>query len=388
VEFIRGKSWCYTINRKYKGLKVVQLYLVNNGVKKMRMYLLDNGIDSLKMGVDFFNKYLKKDTKGDIGTESYLKLALICIHNAVEILGKETLSRVNDLIIYKDLTNPLLEAVKLRHKNNVKVPLYNIIINQDLNVKTIAYSECLNRLKVLFGLTEESVNHLIELGEMRNKVTHFGIQKEIDFYEVIGIINFALDFTIEFFYPVYKIVTPHPLDVLYNKLIDVLEEGQLAEDNYWGAIYADNFVELNELFKQASIELKINQVNHHESYKLEFENDGFDDSRFFIIDVLDNEGYLSTLGTLNIPVWGVTVLYNIDSEEGNIYAVYDHNDGRLFLKTQSLNIKAFTEKANMSPKKTDWKKIFGKKFKQAPLTLESVEIMLSQFLRDLEIDTL
>jgi hypothetical protein len=63
-----------------------------------------------------------------------------------------------------------------------------------LPVTTITYSDSINKLKALFGLTDESTNHLIELGNLRNKVTHFGIQKESEFYEVIGIITFAFDF--------------------------------------------------------------------------------------------------------------------------------------------------------------------------------------------------
>jgi hypothetical protein len=94
----------------------------------------------------------------------------------------------------------------------------------------------------------------------------------------------------------------HPLDPLYDKILDTLETGQLAEEDYWGAIYGSNFVELNALFKMACNDLTHN-LKVNKGYYLEFENEGFEDSRNFNIDLMDQDGYFSTFSTLNIPVW-------------------------------------------------------------------------------------
>jgi len=33
------------------------------------------------------------------------------------------------------------------------------------------------------------------------------------------------------FYPIYKVITPHPLDFIYGKPIDDIEDGELAGED-------------------------------------------------------------------------------------------------------------------------------------------------------------
>jgi len=49
----------------------------------------------------------ENQAENDIERDSYLKLTLNCVHNSIEVLTltKELLSRIIELIIYKDLSN-------------------------------------------------------------------------------------------------------------------------------------------------------------------------------------------------------------------------------------------------------------------------------------------
>jgi len=337
------------------------------------MYLLDNGVDSLRTGVDFFEKYLNEKQ------ESHLKLSLTSIHSVIEILSKETLSRVDELIIYTDVSNDVLDAVKRRRQHQLKVPLYNILINMDLPIQTISYAKSVDKLGDLFGINTPTIMHLKKLGGLRNKVTHFGINRELDFYEVIGVINHSIEFIIEFFYRIYSNINPHPLESIYDKMLDVLEKGYLAEEDYWGANHHLNFIEINNLFSQ-SCSIINSKAKINAGFELEFTNEGFIDSRSFLIDIIDHIGYLSTFSVVNITNLDITIMFNSESDEGFVYAYYDHKETLLYTVKQ--NIKINTLMKDREIEKKSWKKKYKGNFEKTALNLESVNIILKRFISD------
>lgn len=60
----------------------------------MKLQLLENALDSLKFGLNFYQKFLNFDNLYDDEISGYLKMAVICIHNSVELLSKNMLSDI------------------------------------------------------------------------------------------------------------------------------------------------------------------------------------------------------------------------------------------------------------------------------------------------------
>lgn len=92
------------------------------------------------MGLEFYKNYLNSFIENEqnlnFNKDSYLKLAVICIHNSVEILSKMILSEFNDLLIYKNLDDVLLDLADIKI-NDKKKSLHNFLIENDKHIETV-----------------------------------------------------------------------------------------------------------------------------------------------------------------------------------------------------------------------------------------------------------
>jgi hypothetical protein len=163
----------------------------------VRFELLDNGLDSLKFGLDFYSKFLYLEDKYDEENPGFLKMSVICIQNAIELFIKKILSNYNELLIYKDISNEkLLEIYAYKLNNHFKTPLDYHLIN-DIDIITVDYSKLVDRFAIMCNLKSSETKTLYDLGRLRNKLTHFGLDKMIDFYEVLVVINNSIDIITE-----------------------------------------------------------------------------------------------------------------------------------------------------------------------------------------------
>ena len=235
----------------------------------MEFKLLDNGIDSLKLGIEFYEEYLailfKKKEESKLKKQepkfkkeesklkkqelkfkkdSYLKLAIICIHNSVEILSKQIISQLNQLLIYKDIDNVLSNFVKLQETEEYKNLHDFLIMNNVENIETISYSLCIDRLYKLYNnrLTDANIKDFKDIGYERNKLTHFGVSKQLDYHKLIGLINRIIECIKEFFLEELKKIEDDKLleelkkiedDKLVNRLNSVVQSGKLIEKSEW-----------------------------------------------------------------------------------------------------------------------------------------------------------
>ena len=191
----------------------------------MRFKLLDNAIDTLRFGLDFYWKYLQLEDKYNEENPGYLKMAVICIQNSLELFIKKILSNYNELLIYDDLSNKKLLEIFMINKNEYKnMPLDYFIINQT-KIHTIDYTNLISRFRIICELNEFQYNTLENIGQLRNKITHFGIDKVMDFHEVIVTINNSLDLISELIYDELKTGKDeiHILDPIYEVILDILE---------------------------------------------------------------------------------------------------------------------------------------------------------------------
>lgn len=300
----------------------------------MELHLLDNGLNSLSMGVTFYEMYLYFDDKYPFDRDSYLKLALICVHNSIEIFSKKILSEIDELLIYKDLSNPellkILGALNVRkNKQSGKrrnIPLHYSLIVGDTDVYTIEYRECIERLKHIFNIDDEFYRVLKEIGVLRNKVTHFGIDRAVGLHTVLGPLNRSLDFVIEFFYPRFKKRTKNQIGYLYDRILDVIEIGQQAELEAWGVIYEPNFELLDDLLKKICEDADFNQYLSEKKLKLVVETGRYIEEGEFGIDLIntDTDEYEAKAFTINFPRLDATLLIG-DYDYGPVFAVIEHD---------------------------------------------------------------
>ncbi|MFY2253084.1 hypothetical protein ACOSZH_24630 [Priestia megaterium] len=293
----------------------------------MRLELLDNGVDSMKFGLEFYNKYLDLEDKYSLWNPGYLKMAVISFHNALELFSKKLLSSENELLIYRDLSNETLLNL-LHHKKKIEkdIPLDWYVISDQVNILTIDYIECIKRLSIIFNLSKAQYKTLESMGNLRNKVTHFGLNKLIDFHEILVVTNEALELIAGFFYKNLKSAEKkgHPLDVVYDELINTLEKAEVEEVEAWETFYADNFEKINEIF---------DSLNENEQFKTELLTKGYtfnvefgpySHSSTIILKLINDKGETHVeLASVNKPRLNSTIFADCTSS-GPIYFVIDH----------------------------------------------------------------
>jgi hypothetical protein len=293
----------------------------------MRYNLFDNGINSLDSGVDFYNRYLHCDNLFESEGYGDLKLAVICIHNAAEILIKYILSKQNELLIYKDLSNTsLLEVINIHNSLKYKIPLHQIVNSRDIPITTISYNEAVSRSKVFISFTEKNLLSLEKIGYIRNKITHFGIYKEIDFYEVIGAINNTLDCMLHTLYPHFETdkCEYYNLEAVYDKTLDTLQLGKDQEHEYWSSFYSHQFQQLNKILDQVINDSEIMLLLSKKDLKIKLVKEKYVDASnaTIIITGSNTSDAPIKLYTSNYPDLDLTFLK--DAEE-RVLAYLDHH---------------------------------------------------------------
>ncbi|RAZ66956.1 hypothetical protein [Planococcus maitriensis] len=293
----------------------------------MEFHLLENGINSLKIGINFYNKfqdyYYDTDTSAyEFDENSYLKLALLNIHHSVEILTKKTLSDVNELLIYSDISSKsnLLEYINF--ENEIVVPLYEALTVADAQVYTIDYSESIKRLKVIFGgMKEEYFETLIGIGQLRNQITHLGISKPIDSHTIVGAINRTLEFIKSFFLE-FRQLSENQL--LIGEIELSYLNGSRVEEWIWRSVMAEQFKLLCDLVIQSC-----DFVNsEYEKELLEF-NIHVESDITIKLKQAEEESFL--LWSSNYPNIDATIFMGVSkngNEEDEIVAIIDHTENK------------------------------------------------------------
>jgi hypothetical protein len=294
----------------------------------MRLELLDNAIDSLKFGVEFYNKYLMLDDKYDSSNPGYLKMAVICFHNCLELFSKKVLSNQNELLIYKDLSNPLLlNLLKHKRENEKDIPIDWYAISDQINIITIDYIDCIKRLRSIFDISESQYKTLETMGYLRNKVTHFGIDKSIDFHDILSVINDALEFISTFYYEHFKPKgnKKHPFDTFYEELLDLMEMAEIEEKEAWATFYADEFEYINYIFDELQENEEFINTLVSKGYSFKVDLGAYSNSSTLSFTLInENKDCDIEVHSMNIPRLNVT-LFTGGASSGPIFFLIDHS---------------------------------------------------------------
>jgi len=311
----------------------------------MQLQLLDNGIDSLHQGVRFYKMYLTNGIS-DFEEHSCLKLAVICIHNAIEILSKKMLSDVNELLIYKEMSETLLEFIgkqcKYFNETGYQMELHDSLISGDADVFTIEYRECIKRIKIIFCIDDKYIDDLIQLGNIRNKITHFGLDRDIDYHNILGVLNRTLDFIVEFFYSKFSEGRTNPMEFLYDEILFVIDYGESIEQEVWGAYFSETFIELNEVFKKLFMDTSLDDILREKGLKMEISTGKLEDSQDIRVEISSEDGKKCyQLYTVSNPRLDSTIL----ADEDYLYAVIDHSDANLpfYIYKKPIELKSYEE---------------------------------------------
>ncbi|WP_044894238.1 hypothetical protein [Bacillus alveayuensis] len=295
----------------------------------MRLELFENGIDSLRFGMDFYDKYLMLEDKYDsTSNPGYLKMAVISFHNCLELFSKKLLSDVNELLIYRDLSDEiLLGLIRNKKKTQIEIPLDYYVISDQINVLTIDYIECIKRLGIIYDLSKSQIKTLEAMGKIRNKITHFGLDKTIDFHEILIDVNKALNLITDFYYENFKSKgkDEHPLDPIYENLLDLIERAEVEEYQNWEVFYADNFEFLNYTLASLTENEQFKSDLKAKGFTFEVELGDYSHSSNITFRLLNKRGEVyKEIQSINIPRINSTI-FTEGSVVGPIYFVIDHS---------------------------------------------------------------
>ena len=288
----------------------------------MQFELLENGIDSLEHALNFYDRYLQYYDKFQHG-HSELKMTIICLQNAVELLSKKALTTVDEFLIYKEIKDErILNLIKALKEERPQDPLDEYLIGYD--VFTIEYKELIKRLQSNFVLSDESYHNLLELGLLRNKLTHFGIRRPLDFHEVMGVINRTFDFVVEFFYPLFRL----EMEEVRERIIDVVEVGEAEELEAWSVYYYENLNELSDMVLKICNDEEIIKAFEERRWKLLYEGHCSENVDISVgLENIDKPTERGVIGFLGLPRLNAIVICG-EGDVGPIYGVIDYLTSR------------------------------------------------------------
>lgn len=335
----------------------------------MHFRLLRNGIDSLQFGLNFYYQYLRLEDKYDDNNPGLLKMSVISIHNAIELLSKKLLSEVNEILIYKKLDSEILlellgEQRNASTKGMTNIPLEWSLISSNADIHTIDYNDCIKRMTTIFKLSDNQKQTLDELGNLRNQVTHFGINKgEIDFFRVLIVINRALKLIMDFFYKELKSNDEeHHLNALSGDLEDIVEEATYVIEKHWSTFYSENFSSINNALEELKDNEKMNQYLETNGLKMEITTGPYIESQDLSIIIKNNQNdSLIHIDTYHVPDSDFTLF--LDYKSGLIYFLIDHN-AMLFEQSDLYiykSFKVFDDPDLLIDNIDYWKKLRSKK---------------------------
>ena len=262
----------------------------------MKVYfsLAKNAVSSLSIALECFKKiYYKELTESEY--EENTKIGIVFLENAIELLLKSILASDNELSIYdfKECGSVIKKAQEL---TNEERSLTDVLVQVHFSFKTILYYQAVEK----YNNTHKSKKVqkvLTDLGDYRNRITHFGIQISSR-VEVLCVFINTFDIIYNYLYPqlikieglddyftsddliVKTIHGNKPLfdeNMIYNNILDFLDE-VLGDDNLFlfDLCRADSNYQIDSFehfVNQAMSDKKIRYVEDKYNLKIELSGD-------------------------------------------------------------------------------------------------------------------
>ncbi|MEK5364259.1 hypothetical protein MHB45_28135 [Peribacillus sp. FSL K6-5616] len=355
----------------------------------MRLHLIENAIDSLNFGKDFYQKYFDLGDDKYLSDEipGYLKMVVICFHQSIELFNKKLLMDIEQKLIINENSLEEYESVLKASKEDKRtLRIEYFIMSESYNFKTIDYSKTIDLVRDNFNLNKDEVKILVDLGVTRNRITHFGMDKVLDFYEVIRTINDSLALIVGFYYE--RLKSNRQISLYYSNIFqelnELLKQAIKVEKEAWEVYYSINFMNINYVFDSLTDEefqLELERMG----YSIEIELGECSDSPNLKMKIYDRKRQLfRELQTINIPRLDATILCE-SLENGPILLVIDHL-GMLLEKEEHCyryyNLKLYDDVINA--KECFWETDSNKKHQRCQkdrFTEEFIKLQIKNYLK-------
>ena len=221
--------------------------------------LTQNAISSLSIAIESFKKfYYLEDKYSQSEIDEAVKICIIFLENSIELMLKSILVSVDPLSIYLNPDSKVIKEALSKVTDSKK--LEDILVSEG-KFLTIGYKEVVDKYNKMYHNSLKVYHILNELGEKRNAITHFGIDEEEAFEEVIICILNTFDVIYNYLYPqliklddIGELVTSDDWIVdtvhgkkflfddefLYNNIVDFLDEVMETSKEYVCPIRAKN----------------------------------------------------------------------------------------------------------------------------------------------------
>lgn len=317
----------------------------------MKYTLAKNAVSSLSIAIENFKKFYYFSYKySQSEQDEATKICIVFLENAIELLIKTILVTTNPKSIYKNPESRIIR--KAETKINDEFRLEDILISEG-NFQTITYTDAVKIYNKDFYKSEKVFNILDSLGETRNAITHFGIDRANNWDELIICILNTFDVIYNYLYPqliklediadyftsedLLFVNTVHgvkPLfddNLIYNNIVDFLDELMETSKEYICSLRATNtnskISEFTELIKALIEDKKFEQMLARNNAQIEFHTCDFENNDFwfeFHNELGDGDSIISCYS----PYFNVTAFCG---ECGNIYFLIEHDKHELYI---------------------------------------------------------
>lgn len=312
--------------------------------------LANNAISSLNIAIEYFKKlYYNNEKYNASEIDEAFKICIIFLENALELLLKTILVEDDPLSIYVYPKSKIIQNALSRVSESMR--LEDILIGEG-NFKTITYSEAIELYNNKFHSSEKVYQILKNLGEVRNAITHFGIDRANSKDKLMIEMLNVFDVIYNYLYPqlvkidrIEHIFTSDDLFVetihgtkllfdenyIYNNIVDFLDElMESAEDFTLSCRLSDpssKIYEFTNLMKSVIEDSKFSNLLERNQAKIEFQTCDCSANNFFF-DIIKEGEIFDTLFSCYSRFFNVTAFCN---EVDVIYFLVVHDDHELYL---------------------------------------------------------
>lgn len=152
----------------------------------MYLNIKDNAFEFIESTTNHLDWILDNDPYYELEeTTRYLKHLILSLSSASELLIKIYLSDINELLIYENVNEKVLNY----YKSNNEMSLYDYIVYKDIDVETSNFKTCIDKLFFVTDLPLKYKKSLNNLRILRNKFIHFGINSNEEYYKLLFVIR-------------------------------------------------------------------------------------------------------------------------------------------------------------------------------------------------------
>lgn len=315
----------------------------------MRYTLAENAASSLYISLEYFKIFnYNSDKLPQSVLDENIKISLTFLENAIELLLKTILIVDDETSIYVEPNSRAIKKAKAKKTSDISI--HDILIRQG-NIKTITYTEALEKYNDQYHKSKKLYNILHTLGERRNQITHLGIEV-LNYDEILVLFFNVFDVIYNYLYPQlielegigdyftsddFLVNTVHGIrnlldkNFVYNNIVDFFDEllGDCRE--YFCSMRANNpdtkICIFKELFQNVINDKKFQSLCNYYKIEVDFSMCNFNDNNYLIAFKI-NDKELEHFYSVYSPYYNATIF---SDDAGYILFIVLHEKDEMYL---------------------------------------------------------